>query len=67
MGRYAKIAGNGNAGRFMAPKTACGIRGRNWLLGSRALGLMMRYGDKAANDIDLGDCPALAGAGPEHG
>jgi 2-polyprenyl-6-methoxyphenol hydroxylase-like FAD-dependent oxidoreductase len=67
MRRYAKIAGNSNAGRFMAPKTAWGIRGRNWLLGSRAFGLMMKYGDKAANDIDLADYPALAGARPEHG
>jgi 2-polyprenyl-6-methoxyphenol hydroxylase-like FAD-dependent oxidoreductase len=65
MRRYAKIAGNSNAGRFMAPKTAWGIRGRNWLLGSRAFGLMMKYGDKAANDIDLADYPALAGARPE--
>jgi hypothetical protein len=53
--------------RFVAPKTAWGIRGRNRLLGSRAFGLMMRYGDKAANDIDLADYPALAGARPEHG
>ena len=54
------------AGRFMAPKTAGGIRGRNWLLGSRAFGLMMKYGDKAANDIDLADYPTLAGARPEQ-
>jgi 2-polyprenyl-6-methoxyphenol hydroxylase-like FAD-dependent oxidoreductase len=67
MRRYAKIAGNSNAGRFMAPKTARGIRGRNWLLGSRAFGLMMKYGDKAANDIDLADYPALAGARPAEG
>ncbi len=67
MRRYAKIAGNSNAGRFMAPKTALGIRGRNWLLGSRAFGLMMKYGDKAANDIDLADYPTLTGVGPEHG
>jgi 2-polyprenyl-6-methoxyphenol hydroxylase-like FAD-dependent oxidoreductase len=67
MRRYAKIAGNSNAGRFMAPKTAWGIRGRNWLLGSRAFGLMMKYGDRAANDIDLADYPALAGVGPERG
>jgi 2-polyprenyl-6-methoxyphenol hydroxylase-like FAD-dependent oxidoreductase len=66
MRRYAKIAGNSNAGRFMAPKTAVGIRGRNWLLGSRAFGLMMKYGDKAANDIDLADYPTLAGARPEQ-
>ena len=67
MTRYAKIAGNSNAGRFMAPKTSWGIRGRNWLLGSRAFGLMMKYGDKAANDIDLADYPTLAAAGPERG
>src|SRR5580693_1327921 len=67
MRRYAKIAGNTNTGRFLAPKTGWGIRGRNWLLGSRAFGLMMKYGDKAANDINLADYPALAGARPEQG
>jgi 2-polyprenyl-6-methoxyphenol hydroxylase-like FAD-dependent oxidoreductase len=59
MRRYAKIAGSTNAGRFMAPKTAVGIRARNWFLGSRAFSLMTKYGDKAANDIDLADYPAL--------
>ena len=58
---YAKIAGNTNTGRFLAPKTALGLRARNWLLGSRAFGLMMKYGDNAANDIDLADYPALMG------
>ncbi|HEX3752457.1 MAG TPA: FAD-dependent monooxygenase [Streptosporangiaceae bacterium] len=58
MRRYAKIQGTTNAGRFMAPKTAVGIRARNWLLGSRALGLMMKYADRATNDIDLADYPA---------
>jgi 2-polyprenyl-6-methoxyphenol hydroxylase-like FAD-dependent oxidoreductase len=67
MGRYAKIAGNSNAGRFMAPRTAWGIRGRNWLLGSRVFGLMMKYGDKAANDIDLADYPTLVGVRPDQG
>jgi 2-polyprenyl-6-methoxyphenol hydroxylase-like FAD-dependent oxidoreductase len=57
MRRYAKIAGNSNAGRFMAPKTGWGIRARNWFLGSRAFPLMMKYGDRAANDIDLADYP----------
>jgi 2-polyprenyl-6-methoxyphenol hydroxylase-like FAD-dependent oxidoreductase len=61
MRRYAKIAGNTNTGRFLAPKTAWGIRARNWLLGSPAFSLMVKYGDKAANDIDLADYPALAG------
>jgi len=28
---------------------------------------MMKYGDKAANDIDLADYPSLAGIGPEQG
>jgi hypothetical protein len=62
MRRYTKIAGNSNAGRFMAPKTALGIRGRNWFLGSRAFSLMTKIGDKAANDIDLTDYPALVEA-----
>jgi 2-polyprenyl-6-methoxyphenol hydroxylase-like FAD-dependent oxidoreductase len=62
MRRYAKITGHSNAGRFMAPKTTWGIRARNWFLGSRAFSLMTRYGDKAANDIDLADYPALVEA-----
>ncbi|WP_040782488.1 FAD-dependent monooxygenase [Nocardia pneumoniae] len=62
MKRYAKIAGNSNVGPFLAPKTARGIRMRNWFLGSRLFGLMAKYGDNAANDIDLRDYPALVGA-----
>jgi 2-polyprenyl-6-methoxyphenol hydroxylase-like FAD-dependent oxidoreductase len=58
MKRYTKLAGNSNAGRFMAPRTAHGIKLRNWFLGSRAFTLMMKYADKAANDIDLQDYPA---------
>ncbi|MFE3543624.1 FAD-dependent monooxygenase [Nocardia sp. NPDC059177] len=58
MRRYAKIAGNSNAGRFLAPKTTIGIRARNWFLGSRLFALMAKFGDKAANDIDLVDYPA---------
>ncbi|WP_405160990.1 FAD-dependent monooxygenase [Nocardia sp. NBC_01499] len=62
MKRYAKIAGNSNAGRFLAPKTARGITMRNWFLGSRMFTLMMKYADRAANDIDLRDYPAMVGA-----
>ncbi|MGV9975347.1 FAD-dependent monooxygenase [Nocardia beijingensis] len=62
MKRYAKIAGNSNAGRFLAPKTARGIKMRNWFLGSRMFALMTKYGDNAANDIDLQDYPALVAA-----
>ncbi|WP_067473925.1 FAD-dependent monooxygenase [Nocardia amamiensis] len=62
MQRYAKIAGNSNVGPFLAPKTALGIRMRNWFLGSHLFRLMAKYGDNAANDIDLRDYPALVGA-----
>lgn len=61
MRRYAKIAGQSNAGRFLAPRTALGICGRNWFIGSRAFGLMMKYADNASNDIDLQDYPSLVG------
>ncbi|MBO0854880.1 MAG: FAD-dependent monooxygenase [Nocardia sp.] len=59
MKRYAKIAGNANAGRFLAPRTARGIRMRNRFLGSWVFTLMNRYADHAATDIDLRDYPAL--------
>ncbi|MFF4620658.1 FAD-dependent monooxygenase [Nonomuraea jabiensis] len=51
---YAKIAKNGNAGPFLAPRTTRGIRMRNWLFKySILLGWMMRMTDKFANDIAL--------------
>ncbi|MEV0245140.1 FAD-dependent monooxygenase [Nocardia sp. NPDC050712] len=59
MRRYAKIAGNANAGKFLAPRTARGIKLRNWFLGSRMFALMSKFGDNAATDIDLRDYPAL--------
>jgi len=62
MKRYAKIAGNSNAGRFLAPKTALGITVRNWFLSSWMFTLMVKYADNAANDIDLKDYPALVAA-----
>lgn len=62
MKRYAKIAGNSNAGRFLAPRTARGIKMRNWFLGSRMFALMAKYSDNAANDIDLQNYPALVAA-----
>jgi 2-polyprenyl-6-methoxyphenol hydroxylase-like FAD-dependent oxidoreductase len=62
MRRYAKIAGQSNAGRFLAPRTALGIRARNWFLGSRAFGLMLKYANNAANDIELQDYPSLVPA-----
>ena len=59
MKRYATIAGNTNAGRFLAPRKARGIRMRNWFVGSWMWGLMLKYGDNAANDIELRDYPML--------
>jgi 2-polyprenyl-6-methoxyphenol hydroxylase-like FAD-dependent oxidoreductase len=59
MRRYAKIAGNSNAGAFLAPKTARGVKMRNWFLNSWMFTLMMKYGDNAANDIDMRDYPTL--------
>lgn len=59
MKRYAKIAGNSNAGRFLAPTTAIGLKLRNWFLRSRLFALMASYADKAANDIELENYPAL--------
>ncbi|MEQ4715649.1 FAD-dependent monooxygenase [Nonomuraea sp. B19D2] len=51
---YAKIAKNGNAGPFLAPRTRRGIQMRNWLFKySFLLGLMMKMTDKFANDITL--------------
>ena len=67
MGQYVKTTSFSNVGRFMAPKTGWGIRGRNWLLGSRVFGLMMKYGDKAANDVDLADYPTLVADRPDRG
>ncbi|WP_327093640.1 FAD-dependent monooxygenase [Nocardia vinacea] len=62
MKRYAKIAGNSNAGKFLAPRTARGIKMRNWFLHSWMWNLMLKYADNAANDIDLRDYPTLVGA-----
>ncbi|MBF6330912.1 FAD-dependent monooxygenase [Nocardia transvalensis] len=59
MRRYAKMAGKANGGRFLAPRTAWGIRVRNWFVRSRAFGLMLKIQDGATNDIDLRDYPGL--------
>lgn len=59
MKRYTKKAKGAQPGPFLAPKTALGIRCRNWFLGSRAFNLMLKYGDDAANDIDLKNYPEI--------
>ncbi|WP_157248857.1 FAD-dependent monooxygenase [Nonomuraea typhae] len=51
---YAKIARNGNAGRYLAPTTPRGIRMRNWIFKYRfLLKAMMKMGNQAATDISL--------------
>ncbi|MGV9379260.1 FAD-dependent monooxygenase [Nonomuraea sp. NPDC003707] len=51
---YAKVAKNGNAGPFLAPRTRKGIRMRNWMFKyGFLLGWMMKMTDKFANDITL--------------
>lgn len=62
MKRYLRMTGGSNPGPFLAPKTALGIRARNWFLGSRGWTLMLKYADKAANDIDLRNYPEIVNA-----
>jgi 2-polyprenyl-6-methoxyphenol hydroxylase-like FAD-dependent oxidoreductase len=59
MKRYTRKADDASPGRFLAPKTARGIRLRNWFLGSRGFTLMVKYGDSAKNDIDLKNYPEI--------
>lgn len=55
MRRYAKLGGSSSPGPFLAPKTAWGLRLRNWFLGSRWFGLMDRFAAGAKDDIELTD------------
>ncbi|MFL6119117.1 FAD-dependent monooxygenase [Actinophytocola sp.] len=51
---YAKVSKQGNAGRFLAPGSARGIRMRNWMFNRRVLfGAMMKLTDRFATRIDL--------------
>ncbi|MCK7622404.1 FAD-dependent monooxygenase [Streptomyces sp. RS10V-4] len=54
-------SGGGRTGRFLAPRTAAGIRFRNALL-SRPLFLngMLRLGERVSSTVDLPDYPAPA-------
>jgi 2-polyprenyl-6-methoxyphenol hydroxylase-like FAD-dependent oxidoreductase len=53
---YAKVAKRGNAGPFLAPGSARGIRMRNWTFKYSALfGVMMKLTDRFATKIDLPD------------
>ena len=60
--KYAKVARNGSAGRFLAPLTARGITMRNWMFKYGVLfRAMERMTDRFATDIDLVDYPTLLG------
>ncbi|MEV0104713.1 FAD-dependent oxidoreductase, partial [Nocardia sp. NPDC050789] len=59
MKRYLRKADDARPGPFLAPKTALGLRLRNWFLGSWAFDMMLKYADSAKNDIELLDYPAL--------
>lgn len=53
---YAKVAGQGSAGPFLAPGTPARIRMRNWVFKRRLLlGAMLRMTDRFATDIRLKD------------
>ncbi|WP_067573548.1 FAD-dependent monooxygenase [Nocardia acidivorans] len=62
MKRYSKLAGGANAGPFLAPKTALGLRFRNWFLTSWAFGMMMKATEKSKNDIELTNYPEIIAA-----
>jgi 2-polyprenyl-6-methoxyphenol hydroxylase-like FAD-dependent oxidoreductase len=60
MRRYVRLQGAVDAGRFLAPRTARGLRFRDAFLRSRAFGLMQKLGQSEA-ELDLPDYPAIAG------
>ncbi|MGV9600123.1 FAD-dependent monooxygenase [Streptosporangium sandarakinum] len=60
---YAKVAGKGDAGAFLAPPTRGRIRMRNWMFRRRfLLTLMLKSTDWFATDIELKDYPSLVAA-----
>ncbi|WP_280423066.1 FAD-dependent monooxygenase [Nocardia carnea] len=57
MRRYAKVGLGSSPGPFLAPKTAYGLRLRDWFLGSRWFGLMDKFAGDAKDDLDLSGYP----------
>ncbi|MVU81808.1 FAD-dependent oxidoreductase [Nocardia sp. ET3-3] len=49
-------------GRFLAPRTARGLRMRNWFVRSRGFKMMAKWAENAKNDIDLKNYPELVGS-----
>ena len=61
MRKYTKLSDSANAGRFLCPRTASGIKLRNWFLGSKGMDLMLKMTEKAKT-VDLPNYPALVTA-----
>ncbi|MEC3952072.1 FAD-dependent monooxygenase [Nocardia sp. CDC153] len=62
MKRLLRKTDDANPGRFMAPRTARGLRLRNWFVRSRGFKMMAKYAENAKNDIDLRNYPELVSA-----
>lgn len=61
---YAKVARKGSAGGFLAPRTALGLRMRNWMLRfSAPMRLMLWLTDRFATDIELPEYRATRACG----
>ncbi|WP_040812301.1 FAD-dependent monooxygenase [Nocardia concava] len=59
MKRLLRKADEASPGRFIAPRTARGLRMRNWFVRSRGFKLMVKFGENAKNDIDLKNYPEM--------
>ena len=66
MRRYVRLQGAVDAGRFLAPRTAHGLRFRDAFLRSRAFGMMQKL-SQSETELDLPDYPALAGVSDAAG
>ncbi|MFE3002438.1 FAD-dependent monooxygenase [Nocardia sp. NPDC059246] len=62
MKRLLRKADDASPGRFLAPRTARGLRLRNWFVRSRGFKMMAKYAENAKNDIDLKNYPDMVGA-----
>lgn len=60
MREYSKLSDGANAGRFLCPRTARGLKFRNWFLGSKGMSMMEKMAENSKN-LELQDYPARAG------
>ncbi|MGX1806764.1 FAD-dependent monooxygenase [Nocardia sp. NPDC055321] len=61
MARYRRMSDGAHPGRFLAPKTALGLRVRNWFLDSRWFGVMAASAENSKNDIELKNYAEILG------